>query len=143
MRGCCGARALLVATGLALLLAPWPSAASPPDGHSGWRAFPNPFTNRFRISLPDSTTPLLNPEMRIRVFDMRGRLVWHRDFARLDPHAGVVIDWDGSTDGGASASSGWYIFDIRLKDWPPTDHIRFKMLRIRGTLSSSYNWEWS
>lgn len=40
------------------------------------------------------------------------------------------------------APSGWYIFDIRLKNLPQQTGIRFKMLRLKGTLSITDDWQW-
>lgn len=115
--------------------------AASPDAPRGWRAYPNPFSVRFRIEMPESLIPAPpNSEMRVRVFDIHGRMLRH--WSLVNYGQGWVIDWDGRTDAGASAPSGWYIFDIKFKDYPGNSGVRFKMLRIRGTPSSTYNWNW-
>lgn len=78
--------------------------------------------------------------MRIRVFDIRGHLLRNWDFT--NDGSGFVIDWDGRTNAGAIAPSGWYIFDIRFRNTPYTSGARFKMLHLRGALGNSYDWEW-
>ncbi len=126
-----------------LPLAGWPGtpASASPDAPVGWRAYPNPFTQRFRIEMPESLNPPpLPPEMQIRVFDVRGHMLRHWSYVNYG--GGFVIDWDGRSDAGVTAPSGWYFFDVSFKNYPGTSGARFKMLRIRGSFTNTYNWSW-
>ena len=129
---------LVAAAMLVSFVAALPASASPGVAR-GWRAYPNPFTSRFRVELPDSLIPQPgDPGGQVRVFDTRGHLV--RNWTLLINHE-IQVDWDGRTNSGAVAPSGWYIFDIRFHNLG-LQSVRFKMLRIRGTLSSTYDWQW-
>jgi hypothetical protein len=128
---------------LALLsLTDLPGAAlASANAPAGWRAYPNPFALRFRVEMPESLVPAPpNAEMQIRVFDLCGRMLRHWSFVNYG--GGFIIDWDGKSDAGVTAPSGWYFFDIGFKNYPGTRGVRFKMLRIRGSLTSEYNWSW-
>lgn len=92
--------------------------------------------------MPESITPSSNPEALIRVFSIHGRMIRHWTYVAYSPQ-GIVIDWDGRTDQGGVAPTGWYIFDIGLKNWPGFSSLRFKMLRIRGAPSATYDWDWN
>lgn len=135
-------RLLWVAMAL-LSLTGWRTTTSAsPSAPNGWRAYPNPFTLRFRVEIPDTLVPPPpDAEMQIRVFDLRGRMLRHWGFVNQG-HAGFTIEWDGRSDAGVIASSGWYFFDVRFKNYPGSSGVRFKMLRIRGSLASTYNWSW-
>jgi hypothetical protein len=131
---------LVLFTAVVLAMACIEDASASPRAPRGWRAYPNPFVNRFRIAVPESTTPGAYPELDIRVLNMRGHMV--REWTFVVTGHQIVIDWDGQTSSGAVAPSGWYIFDVRFKGVPGMEGVRFKMLRIRGTLSSTYEWQW-
>ena len=131
------ARALLFGTVLFFCLSACAEASDSPGVRRGWRAYPNPFTTRFRVEMPESITPLSNPEVDIRVFDMRGHRVRHWVYV-VTGHE-IVIDWNGRTESGNQAPSGWYIFEIRFKN-VVLPSVRFRMLRIRGVPSSTYDW---
>lgn len=116
-------------------------AAETPSAPNGWRAYPNPFTQRFRVQIPDSLIAQgPDPSADIRVYDIRGQLLRRWEYA-VHPPGGLVIDWDGRTNTGRVAPTGWYIFDIRLHNWPGAQGIRFKMLRIRGVPRDTYDWQ--
>jgi hypothetical protein len=133
------AKVHLLCAALLLSFVTPPLVSASPGVARGWRAYPNPFTTRFRVELPDNVTPSPgDPEGQVRVFDTRGHLV--RDWVVVINHE-IGIDWDGRTNSGAVAPSGWYIFDIWFHNLG-LKSVRFKMLRIRGTLSSTYDWQW-
>ena len=129
------ARALLFGTLLFLCLNV--DAEASPGIRRGWRAYPNPFATRFRVEMPESTIPYSDPELDIRVFDMRGHRVSHWGYV-VTGHE-IVIDWDGRTENGNQAPTGWYIFEIRFRN-VALPNIRFRMLRIRGVPYSTYDW---
>jgi hypothetical protein len=129
-----------VLIGMVLVMTHAKYASASPGVAGGWRAYPNPFVTRFRVAMPESLIPMSDPEAQIRVFDLRGHMV--RQWTFVTKGHELVIDWDGRTNSGAVAPSGWYIFDIRFKNLPLRDGIRFKMLRIRGVPSSTYDWQW-
>jgi hypothetical protein len=88
--------------------------------------------------MPETLRTLPDPEMRLRVFDMRGHLIRQWTFVAYGHQ--FEIDWDGRNDAGVVAPTGWYIFDIAIRNVPGWDHIRFKMLRIRGSVDTTYDW---
>jgi len=76
----------------------------PPDGYSS-NAYPNPFTDRVRISIDKNA----DPGCGLSVYDASGRLV--ATLLSTQVSSGKVIyDWDGKTGTGSGTQPGLYYY---------------------------------
>jgi hypothetical protein len=76
--------------------------------------YPNPFTSSTTI-VAGHNRPDSNVEVLISIFDMSGRLI--RTLRSSAPAGGYAIEpviWDRTTDNGAMAGRGTYVFRIKL-----------------------------
>jgi len=75
------------------------------------RAFPNPCNPRTTISLelPAGTVG----QVRLDVFDVRGRLVRSIDGGSISGGGHVMLDWNGNDDRGTGVASGRYLYVLQ------------------------------
>lgn len=74
-------------------------------------AYPNPFNPSTRIAF----NPPQAGWMRLKVFDLRGKLVRTLWDEQRPAGPGRIV-WDGRDDGGARVSSGVYFYEMRSGD---------------------------
>ena len=74
------------------------------------RAFPNPCNPRTTIALelPSGSTG----QVRLDIFDMRGRLVRRIDGGSVQG-GNVMVDWNGNDDRGSGVASGRYLYVLQ------------------------------
>jgi flagellar hook assembly protein FlgD len=75
--------------------------------------YPNPFSDKttIRFNMDEMT------EVKIRIYDANGRLVWNRNIPVGDVSYGAnSIVWYGSNNSGVPVSNGIYMFEIRTEN---------------------------
>jgi hypothetical protein len=88
---------------------PAENGENPELSESSTYSYPNPFdsaaTIRFVLEDPK--------DVRLRIYDINGTLVWHEDLAGTRINAGLnTVTWRGANDSGENVANGVYVLEV-------------------------------